>query len=167
MADKIGEEYPGIISSVTKFGLFIELENTIEGLIHINKLKMDYFHYIEKHMALVGERTGKTFKLGQKVVIKVEKADPETREIDFELISSEDVAPVELDKNAKANSRGGGRNRDDRRKSNRGKGQKGRKGNRDEVVPFAKDKKKKGGKKPYYKSVAKKNSGRGNRTKNK
>ncbi len=62
MADKVGEEFDGIISSVVKFGLFIELPNTIEGLIHINNLKQDYFHYLENHLALVGERTGLTFK---------------------------------------------------------------------------------------------------------
>ena len=66
MADKVGEEFDGIISSVVKFGLFVELPNTIEGLIHITALKQDYFHYLENHLALVGERTGQTFKIGQK-----------------------------------------------------------------------------------------------------
>ena len=79
MVDKVGETYDGIISSVTKFGIFVELPNTIEGLIHVNNLKQDYFHFIENHMALVGERTGMTLKIGQKVQIRVEKADPETR----------------------------------------------------------------------------------------
>lgn len=66
MMDKVGEEFDGIISSVVKFGLFIELPNTVEGLIHINELKQDYFHFVENHLALVGERTGLTFKIGQK-----------------------------------------------------------------------------------------------------
>ncbi len=83
MVDKVGETYDGIISSVTKFGIFVELPNTIEGLIHVNNLKQDYFHFIENHMALVGERTGMTLKIGQKVQIRVEKADPETREVDL------------------------------------------------------------------------------------
>ena len=52
---------------------FVELPNTIEGLIHVNNLKQDYFHFIENHMALVGERTGMTLKIGQKVQIRVEK----------------------------------------------------------------------------------------------
>ena len=90
MMDKVGEEFEGIISSVVKFGLFIELPNTIEGLIHINELKQDYFHFIENHLALVGERTGLTFKIGQKVRVKVIKADPEERAIDFELIDAEE-----------------------------------------------------------------------------
>lgn len=99
MADHIDEEFEGIISSVVKFGIFVELPNTIEGLIHINALKQDYFHYLESHLALVGERTGTTFKIGQKVKIRVVKADPETREIDFELIEAEAVENVQIDKN--------------------------------------------------------------------
>ena len=93
MMDKVGEEFEGIISSVVKFGLFIELPNTIEGLIHINELKQDYFHFIENHLALVGERTGLTFKIGQKVRVKVIKADPEERAIDFELMDAEENVP--------------------------------------------------------------------------
>lgn len=99
MADHIDEEFEGIISSVVKFGIFVELPNTIEGLIHINALKQDYFHYLESHLALVGERTGTTFKIGQKVKIRVVKADPETREIDFDLIEAEAVENVQIDKN--------------------------------------------------------------------
>lgn len=101
MADKVGEEFDGIISSVVKFGLFVELPNTIEGLIHITALKQDYFHYLENHLALVGERTGQTFKIGQKVRIKVIKADPETREIDFELIEAEEVIRIQQPKKSK------------------------------------------------------------------
>lgn len=104
MADKVGEEFDGIISSVVKFGLFIELPNTIEGLIHINNLKQDYFHYLENHLALVGERTGLTFKIGQKVRIKVVKADPETREIDFELVAAEEVEKLQAPKANKRNN---------------------------------------------------------------
>ena len=94
MADHIDEEFDGVISSVMKFGFFVELPNTIEGLIHMSTLHQDYFHYVENHLALVGERTGQTFKIGQKVRIKVRKADPETREIDFELIEAAEVAPI-------------------------------------------------------------------------
>lgn len=101
MADKVGEEFDGIISSVTKFGLFVELPNTVEGLIHINDLHQDYFHFLENQLALVGERTRLTFKIGQKVRIKVVKAEPETREIDFELVSAEEVTNLELPKSAR------------------------------------------------------------------
>ena len=59
MQDKVGEEFDGIVSSVTKFGMFVELANTVEGLIHISHLKQDYFNFIESHMILLGERTGR------------------------------------------------------------------------------------------------------------
>ncbi|MBZ4663007.1 MAG: rnr [Caloramator sp.] len=83
MMERIGEVYPGIISSVTSFGMFVELENTIEGLIHISNLTDDYYIYDDKHHCLIGERTKKRYRLGDKVVIKVVKADLETRTIDF------------------------------------------------------------------------------------
>ncbi len=109
MMDKVGEEFDGIISSVVKFGLFIELPNTVEGLIHINELKQDYFHFVENHLALVGERTGLTFKIGQKVRVKVVKADPDERAVDFELVSAEEVTALERPKtrNGKSGKREG------------------------------------------------------------
>ena len=86
MADKVGEIYEGVIGSVVKFGLFIELPNTIEGLVHISNMRNDYFNFIPEQLMLIGERTGVVYRIGQKVKIKVTKADPELREIDFELI---------------------------------------------------------------------------------
>ncbi|OJG74213.1 ribonuclease R [Enterococcus quebecensis] len=145
MADKIGEEYDGVISSVTRFGFFVELPNTIEGLIHVNSLKQDYFHFIENHMALVGERTGMTLKIGQKVKVKVEKADPETKEIDFEFLEAEEVERLEAPKQK-------------RRQDNRRKQTSGRKD--DEKKPYTQKKNKKKGKKPFYKEVAKKKKGK-------
>src|SRR5699024_873894 len=58
MQDKIGEEFTGVISSVTHFGLFVELENTVEGLVHVSYLTDDYYHFDERSYALIGERTG-------------------------------------------------------------------------------------------------------------
>ncbi|TFJ76528.1 ribonuclease R [Carnobacterium maltaromaticum] len=94
MSDKIGEIFDGVISSVTKFGIFVELPNTIEGLIHISNMKEDYFTFIENHLMLVGERTGVSYRIGQPVKIKVTKADVETREIDFELIPDPNAPKV-------------------------------------------------------------------------
>lgn len=94
MSDKIGEIFDGVISSVTKFGIFVELPNTIEGLIHISNMKEDYFTFIENHLMLVGERTGVSYRIGQPVKIKVAKADVETREIDFELIPDPNAPKV-------------------------------------------------------------------------
>lgn len=96
MLEKIGETYEGVISSVTKFGFFVALPNTVEGLVHIQSLRQDYFHYLENHLALVGERTGMTLKIGQKVTIRVEKSDPETGEIDFTLLETQATAPIAL-----------------------------------------------------------------------
>ncbi|EOL42193.1 ribonuclease R [Enterococcus phoeniculicola] len=149
MADKVGEEFDGIISSVVKFGLFIELPNTVEGLIHINELKQDYFHFLENHLALVGERTGLTFKIGQKVRIKVVKSDPETREIDFELLEAEEIPAMQPPKKEKR------RNQPDDRRSRQSK--------QKSANPSYRKKKQKTkgsssgkGKKPFYKGVAKK-----------
>ncbi|MBP1045148.1 ribonuclease R [Enterococcus sp. BWM-S5] len=152
MADKIGEEYDGIISSVTKFGIFVELPNTIEGLIHINNLKQDYFHFIENHLALVGERTGLTLKIGQKVKIRVEKSDPETREIDFELIEAEELERIEIQRSNRGNNRKS-RKRQDKGKAKPSQQQEKKKSSSPKA---GKAPNKKGGKKPFYKEVSKK-----------
>ncbi|PJI07628.1 MULTISPECIES: ribonuclease R [Clostridium] len=90
MADRIGEEYDGIISSVTNFGIFVQLPNTIEGLVHISELTDDYYVYDEKYLSLVGERTKKIYKLGDEVRIRVEKVDLDSHEIYFKLTDSSD-----------------------------------------------------------------------------
>jgi ribonuclease R len=88
MLERIGQEYEGIISSVTSFGFFVELENTIEGLVHISNLHDDYYFYDEKHLYLIGERTKKIYRLGDEVIVKVSKVDLDSREIHFELTES-------------------------------------------------------------------------------
>lgn len=152
MADKIDEEYEGIISSVTKFGIFVELPNTIEGLVHINNLKQDYFHFVENHLALVGERTGLTLKIGQKVLIRVVKSDPETREIDFELIEAEELERLEIQRPKRGN------NRKSRRRKEKGQGKPAQHQEKKSSsgAKSGKTSNKKGGKKPFYKEVAKK-----------
>ena len=85
MEKRIGEEYNGIVSSVTSFGIFVELENTIEGLIKFEDLGDEYFIYDENRKRLIGERTNKTYKVGDKVKIKVKSASKMLRQIDFEL----------------------------------------------------------------------------------
>lgn len=89
MADKVGEVFDGIISSVTGFGFFVELPNTIEGLIHISALDDDYYVFDEKHLSLIGERTKKVYRLGDEVKIKVSKVDIDLREIYFELFTED------------------------------------------------------------------------------
>ena len=86
MQDRIGEEYEGMVSSVTSFGMFVELDNTVEGLIRFENLGDEYFEYDEEHKQLIGEKTGMTYKIGDRVKIKVINANKETRQIDFEKI---------------------------------------------------------------------------------
>lgn len=86
MESKIGEEYEGIISSVTQFGIFVELENTVEGLIRFENLGDEYFIYDEERKRLIGERTNKTYKIGDKVKIRVISANKMLRQIDFEIV---------------------------------------------------------------------------------
>ena len=86
MEDKIGQEYDGIISSVTNFGIFVELENTVEGLIRYEKLGDEYFIYNEERREAIGEHTHKVYKIGDKVKIRVVDANKLLRKIDFEIM---------------------------------------------------------------------------------
>ncbi len=88
MADKIGETFNGIVSSVTAFGLFIVLDDIyIEGLVHISNLPVDYYHHDAITHSLRGERGGKVFRLGQKLTVTVARVDLDERKIDFELVT--------------------------------------------------------------------------------
>jgi ribonuclease R len=86
MQDKIGNEYEAIISSITNFGMYVKLDNTIEGLVTLSSLEDDYYIYNEKNMMLIGERTGKKYEIGQKVKVKVIRASIELRQIDFTIV---------------------------------------------------------------------------------
>lgn len=87
MSKRIGEVYDGVISGVTQYGLYVELNNTIEGLVRISTLTDDYYYYNEEKYEMTGQETGNCYKLGQRVKIKVTGADKMTRTIDFELES--------------------------------------------------------------------------------
>ena len=84
MEGRIGEEYEGIISSVTSFGIFVELENTVEGLIRFDDLGDEYFIYDEDRKMLIGEHTKTTYKIGDKINIRVKDASKLMRTVDFE-----------------------------------------------------------------------------------
>ena len=86
MENKIGEEYEGIVSSVTNFGIFVELDNTIEGLIRYENLGDEYFIYNEERREAIGELSHKIYKIGDKVKIRVADANKLLRKIDFEII---------------------------------------------------------------------------------
>ena len=96
MEDKIGEEYLGIVSSITSFGMFVELESTIEGLIRFENMGNEYFIYDENRKTLVGERTNRVFKIGDQVKIRVIEANKMLRKIAFELVSNKNEIKYDL-----------------------------------------------------------------------
>lgn len=85
MIDHIGEEYEGVISGVTNWGLYVELPNTVEGLVHISKIAGDYYVYHEESYELIGQASGKRYALGNKVKVVVNAVDIELRAVDFVL----------------------------------------------------------------------------------
>ena len=95
MQDKIGEEFEGVVSSVTSFGLFVLLEGVfVEGLIHISELGTDYFHFDEVRHELRGERSGQAYRMTDRVKIKVARVDMDTSKIDFVLVETPNVAAM-------------------------------------------------------------------------
>jgi len=87
MREKIGEEFEGVISGVTAFGFFVELKDIfVEGLVRVTSLHDDYYYYHEKQYCLAGERTHKTFRIGDEVRVRVDRIDVERRHIDFGLV---------------------------------------------------------------------------------
>jgi ribonuclease R len=104
MVSHVGETYTGVISSVTSFGFFVELENTVEGLVRMTDLNDDYYYYVDELMQLVGERTKRTIRMGDVVQIIVQRVDVDLREIDFglvEIVESQDSKPrIEIDDRA-------------------------------------------------------------------
>ena len=90
ISEHIGEVFEGVISGITNYGIYVELENTIEGMIHVNNLLDDYYFYNEEKYEMVGRDTGRTFKLGEKLLIQVAGCDKITRTIDF-ILAEEDM----------------------------------------------------------------------------
>lgn len=86
MSERIGQEFDGIVSSVTNFGIFVQLDNTIEGLVHFNNMDDDFYRFDEENYYIIGERTNRIYRLGDEVRIEVIGADVGKRNIDFRLI---------------------------------------------------------------------------------
>lgn len=86
MADKVGQEFMGTIISITGFGMFIQLPNTVEGLVHVSMMDDDYYRFDEDHLVMIGERTGKVFRIGQPIKVKLMRADVEEVQIDFSIV---------------------------------------------------------------------------------
>ena len=86
MVDKVGMEFEAIIVSITNFGMFVQVEDAIEGLVHLSTMKKDYYEFNERSMILIGKRTGQVFRIGETVKVKLMNVDVEQYDIDFELV---------------------------------------------------------------------------------
>ncbi|AND78936.1 ribonuclease R [Streptococcus pantholopis] len=143
MAQFVGQEFTGLVSSVVKFGLFVELPNTIEGLIHISSLP-EFYHYNERDLSLRGEKSGRVFRVGQLLKVKLLKADRETGDIDFAYVPSPDDT---VEKNKTLPERKPQHNRKKRRPDQEGRKVSSKKGKASVKLK---------NKQPFYKSAAKK-----------
>lgn len=88
MVQYIGEEFPAVIAGVTAFGFFVELENGVEGLVHVTALEDDYYRYVEEQHCLLGERLKKRYRLGDAVTVRLIRANPADRSLDFTLATA-------------------------------------------------------------------------------
>ena len=159
MLDKIGEEFDGIISSVTNFGFFVELPNTIEGLVHVSYLTDDYYRYDEAHYAMIGERTGNIFRIGDEITVRVVNVDKDERIVDFEIVGMKGTRRTERRQTPKV-FQSGGRGKGSGRSQSTGRGNSLRRRSKQGSGSSAngdakKDHKNKDGQ-PYYRNVAKK-----------
>lgn len=170
MEEYVGEEFEGVVASVVKFGMFVELPNTIEGLIHVTTLP-EYYHFNERTLTLQGEKSGKVFRVGQQIKVKLIRSDKETGDIDFDYLPSD----FDIVEKVSESSREGRPNRSSKRehqhrisdRDNKNKNTSKKKASRkpkrnsDSKSHHHKDDRttgstKKKTKKPFYKGVAKK-----------
>ncbi|HEO3267904.1 TPA: ribonuclease R [Streptococcus agalactiae] len=170
MEEYVGEEFEGVVASVVKFGMFVELPNTIEGLIYVTTLP-EYYHFNERTLTLQGEKSGKVFRVGQQIKVKLIRSDKETGDIDFDYLPSD----FDIVEKVSKSSREGRPNRSSKRehqhrisdRDNKNKNTSKKKASRkpkrnsDSKSHHHKDDRttgstKKKTKKPFYKGVAKK-----------
>ena len=90
MQEHIGEVFEGVISGITAWGIYVELPNTVEGMIHVSRLHGDYYYYSEETYEMIGRDYGRHFKLGQKIKIMVDGVDYLQKSVDFVLAWDED-----------------------------------------------------------------------------
>ena len=91
MKEHLGEIYEGVISGVTNYGIYVELDNTVEGMVHVNSMRNDYYYFDELHYELVGQASGVKYKLGERVLVQVRRVDMVSKTIDFRLVDREDI----------------------------------------------------------------------------
>ena len=128
MLDKLGEKYEGVITTVTSFGIFVELKDIyVEGLIHITALKQDYYHFDAIHHRLIGERTAKMYRLGDPINVVVARVDLDEKKIDFDLDENQPVVkqpyvkPKLTGSEKQAGKRSTSKNKFDKKKTNKKK----------------------------------------------
>ena len=122
MQDKIGETFDGVISSVTGFGIFVELENTVEGLVHMTDLTDDYYHFDERSFALIGERTGNVLRIGDAITVKVSDVNLEEHAVDFEVVGMKQKGRrVDINKDEKTKNKKGRKMKPPKRKKRKRK----------------------------------------------
>ncbi|MDE8320134.1 S1 RNA-binding domain-containing protein, partial [Erysipelothrix rhusiopathiae] len=92
MSNKIGEEYVGFISGISNFGIFVELPNTVEGLIHVRNLNDDFYTFDGPSQKMIGERTGRTYSIGQKLKVKLVSVDDLEHVVNFEIIGQKKMS---------------------------------------------------------------------------
>ncbi|EII2711446.1 ribonuclease R [Staphylococcus pseudintermedius] len=102
MIQHIGDEFEGVISSVANFGMFVELPNTIEGMVNMQNMSDDYYHFDERQMALIGERKAKVYRIGDIVKVKVIHVDVDERQIDFQIVGM----PIDVSSKRERDPRG-------------------------------------------------------------
>ncbi|CAH0418595.1 ribonuclease R [Periweissella ghanensis] len=121
MEEHVGETFDAVVSSVLKFGMFISLENTVEGLIHISNMTDDYYQYIDSHMALVGRRSHRIFQIGQNVKVRLVRVDKAQSALDFVLVDPKSAPTTTLrapEPQNNGNNRGGNGRGGDKRRPN-------------------------------------------------
>lgn len=165
MSDKIGEEFIGMVSSITNFGIFVELPNTVEGLVHISNMTDDYYRFEDRTMVMIGERTGRQFRIGDEVKVRVANVVIEESSVDFEIVDmvqsasgrSRRVAPKVISAGRPGKKRGERSERRDKR-SGKKRGEKDKGGKRSSSSDRdPRGRRKDGKEKPkFYEGIAKK-----------
>lgn len=123
MMDKVGEEFEGIVTGVTGFGLFIELNDIyVEGLVHVTSLSNDYYHFDPAHHRLIGERSHRIYRLADKLQVRVLRVDLDERKIDFELVEAQgEQGKGQAQGQAKEQTQGQGQGQGKKKRRNKGK----------------------------------------------
>ena len=113
---RIGKRYRGIVSAVTNFGLFVQLDELlIDGLVHVTALKRDYYQFDPAHHRLVGEQSGRQYRLGDRLEVEVARVDMEERKIDFDLIAAIDEKPAGKTRRKEKKKKSGGKRKQGKR----------------------------------------------------